>query len=121
MQIYRLILALFTTLSMWTTVKPQAFTELYFADSANLPQVIKANQKYNFSFTIHNLEQKTIRYTYEVLSGNTVLDQKSVNLQNGENKIIPENIGPFKKTRTEIIVEIINPINTNQSISFWMN
>jgi hypothetical protein len=118
MQIFKIITTLFASLSMWTTVKPQAFTELYFTDSANLPQEVKANQKYNFSFTIHNLEQSTTRYTYEVLSGTTILDQNSVSLQNGETKTISEKLGPFPKLRTEIIVELIN---TNQIISFWMN
>jgi hypothetical protein len=118
MQIYNLFLAIFAAISALTTVKQQAFTELYFTNSASLPQVISVNQKYNFSFVIHNLEQATTRYIYEVSSGNTVLDQNSITLQNGENKTISENLGSIKKVRTEITVKLLNK---NQAISFWID
>src|ERR1700719_3597215 len=46
--------------------KPEKLTELYFNNSANLPDSAKSNQAISFSFVIHNLETADYQYVYEV-------------------------------------------------------
>src|SRR5260370_15081174 len=49
-----------------TTEKQEAFTELYFENHLNLPKHVTSSQEYFFNFTIHNLEGKNMKYSYEV-------------------------------------------------------
>jgi hypothetical protein len=104
-----------------TTAKPEAFTELYFEDHNDLPKTIERYKEYSFSFTIHNLEHKDVEYSYIVYlqrdSGRTILDSGRFSLQNDEYKSQREDFGPLENTRTQIVVEITNK---NQQIDFWM-
>ncbi|MGV8086561.1 MAG: hypothetical protein ACP5N1_02935 [Candidatus Woesearchaeota archaeon] len=45
---------------------PESFSELYFNDHTNLPEYINLNTEYNYSFSIHNLENKNITYNYTI-------------------------------------------------------
>lgn len=45
---------------------PESFTELFFTDHLNLPTTISANVDQTFTFTIHNLENKDMSYSWEV-------------------------------------------------------
>jgi hypothetical protein len=104
-----------------TTVKPEAFTELYFEDHSNLPKTIEKYKEYSFSFTIHNLEHKEVEYLYIVYlqrdSEKTILDSGRLNLQNDEYKSQQVDFGPLENLRAQIVVEITNK---NQQIDFWM-
>lgn len=102
--------------------EPETFTELYFTDHLHLPSTIYPNQKQVFKVTIHNLENKDMKYPYEVYidtkGSKQLLDQNSIFLKNNAYKTITENfilINPA--TRSAVVV---NLINKNQSIDFWI-
>lgn len=42
-------------------------TELYFENHETLPFKIEINNKYNFAFTVHNLDKNNINYTYRMI------------------------------------------------------
>jgi hypothetical protein len=104
-----------------TTVKPEAFTELYFEDHNNLPKTIEKGKEYSFSFTIHNLEYKDVEYPYivylQIDSEKVILDSGKLSLRNDEYKSQEEDFGPLYNLRTQIVVELPNE---NQQIDFWM-
>jgi hypothetical protein len=111
-----------TTLTEATTIKPEAYTELYFENHLNLPSVIKPNQPYSFQFTIHNLENKEMTYPYEVYlqagSLKMPINDTTITLKNNQYKTIQEGFSiddPIFKS--EIVV---NLINKNQQIDFWI-
>lgn len=111
-------------LSSTPTSKAQSetFTELYFEDSANLPSVVVPKHPYLFQFTLHNLEGKNMEYPYEVYveigQERLILDKGTVFLNKNAYATIPENFATTNVwPRSEIVV---NLINTNQQIDFWI-
>lgn len=101
----------------------ETFTEVYFSDHQKLPQKVDPYQLIPVEFTIHNLEGKEYKYGYEVLintDGNKVpLTQATVSLEDNEYKTIKESYSTaYSGKRYQIIV---NLINKNQSIDFWVN
>ena len=105
-----------------TTVKPETFTELYFENHLSLPSTIIYGEDNKFKFTLHNLENKDMNYTYEVyinLNGEKqIIDQSSVFVKSGEYKTIDEDFTISLPTaRVEVIA---NLINKNQQIDFWI-
>lgn len=59
--------ALWTQLDEWKLLpRPERFTELYLENHADLPRSVNAGQTVPFSFTVHNLEGGTMKYSYEV-------------------------------------------------------
>lgn len=116
-----------------TSPKSEPFTELYFQNITNLPvkNIIQANKflnlvnsppiSYSFQFTIHNLENKNMNYSYEVYSiGNekTSIDVRNVFIKSNDKKTISEIFSLSKiYPKTKIV---INLINKNQQIAFWM-
>lgn len=105
-----------------TTIKPETFTELYFENHLALPTTAVKEQSYDFNFTIHNLENKDMQYTYNmyIQIGNQKqsLDKKTVFIKNNEYKTITEG---FKLTEDiERARIVINLINKNQEIAFWI-
>lgn len=105
-----------------TTVKPETFTELYFEDHLNLPSEITPKNDYEFKFTIHNLENKDMEYSYEVFldlgDEKLFIDKNVVSVKNGEYKTIEEKFRiNDPAARTKIVV---NLINKNQQLSFWV-
>lgn len=114
---------------------PENFTELYFQNYTSLPTQLptptpvkylrptkkKATFQYTFAFTIHNLENKNMKYTYEVNeigAEKTTLDKKTVVINNGDSKTITENYTmPLTYPTTQIVVTLPNK---NQHIAFWM-
>lgn len=109
------------------TPKPVSFTELYFQNNESLPskpKVIKdfTAVPYTFSFTIHNLENKDMKYSYTVsISGqsNETIDTKSVFVANGDSKTISETfyLPNQVTTRTKVTVTLANK---DQQVFFWM-
>ncbi len=105
-----------------TTVKPETFTELYFEDHLFLPNKVTIFKENNFKFTIHNLENKDMVYIYEVYIDlnreKQMIDKSSVLIKNNEYKTITEDFTitvPMQRVKV-----IINLINKNQQIHFWM-
>ncbi|MBI5122785.1 hypothetical protein HZA75_02890 [Candidatus Roizmanbacteria bacterium] len=109
-------------------MKPEKFTELYFEDNTHLP--IKINKDllnkpiadlYSFRFTIHNLENKDMKYTYAVYlldPEKIIFDQGEINIKINESKTIDEKFYmPSIYPRTKVVV---NLVDQNQLIFFWM-
>lgn len=109
-------------LAMATTVKPETFTELYFEDHSNLPSTASASGTINFSFTVHNLENKKFDYPYEVYlewdHSKTIIDKNHLTLNPDEYKTTKISYTPVKEITTAKVV--INLISKEQQIYFWL-
>lgn len=106
-----------------TTIQPETFTELYFENHEQLPNKIVGWNKYIFSFTIHNLEDKDMEYPYSVYTvrdGKKVITyhEDKVTIKKGEYKTITETIKALKPLDTKVVVELTDK---NQQISFLMS
>jgi hypothetical protein len=105
-----------------TTIKPETFTELYFENHLSLPKEVTLFKENNFKFTIHNLENKDMEYPYEVyidVSGEKqMIDKSIVSIKNSEYKTIAENF--TIKTAMQRAKIVVNLIDKNQQIDFWM-
>lgn len=115
--------SLMNTVALATTVKPEKYTELYFANHLSLPSSVTQNQTITFAFTIHNMEYQIYNYSYIVYilenGKKTVIDYGHVKLQQNEYKTISESYTVSSRiTRDQVVV---NLINLNQEIFFWSN
>lgn len=109
-------------ITLATTVKPETFTELYFENHTKLPSKIELSHLYTFAFTLHNLEYKDMDYPYEVYieveGKKQYLDQRTVSIKKNRYKTINENFTfTLPKGRVKVVV---NLINKNQQIDFWI-
>lgn len=91
--------------------QPETFTELYFTNHLRLPTKVSSGTKQEFSFTIHNLEGKDVRYLYQVvlLEGgeNKLLDTKEVSVPKGEFKNINESfVASVPSDKTRVLVTL---------------
>ena len=110
------------TIALATTVQPESYTELYFDDHTQLPSLVVPGKIYTFSFTIHNLENRDMLYSYDtyVSAGGLrlLIDKDTVSIKNNESKTIRES---FMVTsvppRSQVVVAIVN---RNQQIDFWI-
>ena len=48
----------------FTRPAPESFTELYFLNHTTLPEYVNQDYKYDYSFVVHNLENKPVEYNY---------------------------------------------------------
>jgi hypothetical protein len=73
-----------------TTVRPESYSELYFANHTSLLKSPPATDSASFSFVIHNNEHKEMEYPYVVFletnSIQTVLDQGVIVLKHDQSK-----------------------------------
>lgn len=121
------------TISLATSVKPEAFTELYFENHTELPRLMAypnqftwydnaSTNLYSFSFTINNLENKPMNYPYEVYSfehNKILIDQGKLFINPNESKTLTEQFTLSNNhSRTKVVV---NLIEKNQQISFWID
>lgn len=105
-----------------TSVNHEPFTEIYFDKHTELPTIVIPLKQYNFKFTIHNLENKTMNYVYEVYlntnDGKLSIDKGSTTMKNHEYKTFEEGFSiNGHLTKDEIVVKLINK---NQQIDFWI-
>jgi len=104
-----------------TTKKPERFTELYFENHLKLPSVVKEREKYKYAFTIHNLEHETKEYPYEIYietdGKKEYLEENSVTLTHEDSVTLEKAFVVTTATRSALVV---NLINKNQEIRFWM-
>lgn len=49
-----------------TRPEPENFTELYFNNHTSLPEYINLEERYDYQFTIHNLENKKTQYNFTI-------------------------------------------------------
>lgn len=121
-QLFKYVPSIKEAIILATTVKPETFTELYFENHLSLSDKIILFNNNNFKFTIHNLENKDMEYSYEVyinMNGEKqVIDKNTALVKNNEYKTISENfIITVPIQRVKIVV---NLIGKNQQIDFWM-
>ena len=109
-------------ISLATTMNPQLFTELYFEDHLSFPDKITIFEENNFEFTIHNLENKDLEYSYEVYidtdGEKQIILMDSVLIKNNENKTIAADFtieAPIQRSKV-----VVNLIGKNQQIFFWI-
>lgn len=106
-----------------TTKKPETFTELYFQNHTGLPSRVIPNQEYSFAFTIHNVEYQDMDYPYEIYieqnGEKQHLAKSSVSVKDREFMTIQQGFVLNKPFATRAKV-VINLINKNQSIHFWI-
>ena len=111
------------TIALATTIKPETFTELYLENHTEIQKYIEVDVAQTFSFTIHNLEHKTMDYPYEVyiedLDGNKAeLVKDIVRLKHDEKRTIPVyfqiNV-PVKRAKV-----VVNLTSKDQAIHFWI-
>ncbi len=102
--------------------QPERLTELYFVKPPILPVVYTSNKPINFTFALHNLEQRDMHYGYTVSVGDGLNTQVLVNHTVSVKKAIVQLI-PLKLaiplTSTRVLVSV-NITGTNQSIDFWV-
>lgn len=102
--------------------EPVRFSELYFENHMNLPQTSKQNEQLPFRFTLHNLENKTIEYKYQITaettsSGKLLLDEGFIQLVHDDLETIDANpMVTSVSGRTKIEV---NLPDQQQNIHFW--
>ena len=106
-----------------TSHQPERYTELYFTNSNNLPSAAQSGRPLSVSFAIHNVEARTMTYTYETdfiapPGQTTVLSRRQLSLSNGRTKTITEatTLPPFSG-RAEITVVLLNQ---PEAIHFWL-
>jgi len=96
------------------------YTELYFENPTDLPYIIELNTEYTFSFSIHNLEQETLIYDYEVIliidNNENILNLSEIPLNNGEKVTITESFAINGSFETAKILVKTN----NKEIYFWV-
>ena len=116
--------------------EPERLTELYFDPTAPPPATYRAGQPFNVRFHIHNLEEQSVPYTYEVRLANergdnsALLSQQQVTLQNNENKTIslsvtPPDMGSNAKIEITIRYNRVKDTHSgkdpkNTSINYWI-
>lgn len=101
----------------------EPLTELYFEDYNKLPITGRTGFPYTFRFTIHNMENKPVEYSYNVTeqSGqvNEVINTGAVNVKDNELKTL-ENTFTLSSGSAKTKISV-NLINKNQEIHFWVN
>ncbi|MDP3727887.1 MAG: DUF1616 domain-containing protein [bacterium] len=114
------LLLVFLFISLKTS--EESFTELYFEDHTNLPSTIALGETYDFSFSIHNLEQETTNYEYVVYiveedGTTTLVDSSSIKLKNEETATIGES---FTLEDSFTTAKLVVELNTGEEIHFWI-
>jgi hypothetical protein len=104
------------------SIPPETFTELYFENSTQLPSVIVPRHTYTFQFTLHNLEDKDMKYTYEVYlavgKNKLIFDKGTIFVKVNDYKTIQEKfVSSSLLPRSEVIVDLTNE---NQQIDFYV-
>tara|TARA_Y100000310_G_scaffold340983_1_gene438617 strand:- start:1035 stop:1439 length:405 start_codon:yes stop_codon:yes gene_type:complete len=119
-----LIVLIFAVLVLIFTVQPkETFTELYFENPDNLPEGLNPGESGDFSFSIHNLEDNELEYSYtiyieyyeenELVSSDT-LEQDSIILSTGQTATFSKSFSISEFEKAKVIVE-----SSGQEIYFW--
>lgn len=107
--------------------EPETFTELYVNNftqlSGTLPKNIKAGESMSFSFTVHNVEGKTVVYPYVIsivddAGSTTTIASSSVTLESGQSAVVPVEY-VFRSSQRRVSV-VITLSNLDQSIHFFI-
>jgi hypothetical protein len=110
------------TFALANSTKPEPYTELYFEDYLHLPSHITPKQQYFFQFTLHNLENKDMDYSYEVYveigQDKFLIDKGAIFVKNNEYKTVQEEFAVASALpRSKIVTEVTNK---KLQIAFWV-
>jgi hypothetical protein len=106
------------------TPQPETFTELYIDNHTSLPKHPQIGDTIAFSFTINNLEHKTMKYPYvvslkpvegdpiAVASGSVTLDHEQLQAVKIEHTLIDVS------GRSQMVVTLTD---LSQSVHFWLD
>ena len=104
-----------TLLTDWEVVPQlEPLTELYFNSYLDFPKQVTKGQSITFSFTVHNLEGKTMTYPYDVYlqprnhSIHIPIEHNTLTLQDTESRSINESY-TFKTKSTQVVVYVELP------------
>jgi hypothetical protein len=103
-------------LNAWKLLpEPEHLTELYFTHPNSVPGIYLPGQIQDVSFTVHNLEYRTMKYTYRVTervansSHGQLLTDGSFSLRQDQYKTPSLVVAPLDLgQRVQIIVELTN-------------
>ena len=116
-----LVIGFVKFVSFTTVAKPVAFTELYFVNHGGLPKNADVGETRNFAFTVHNLENTNMDYSFEVYllqnGQRRIIDEGVLNLKNNEFGEKEVSFELTENVRAEVVVELTNK---QQSIHFWL-
>ncbi|MFH1307313.1 MAG: hypothetical protein ABIH72_00495 [archaeon] len=132
-----IILGIFLFFLMKIPIGIEPLTELYFENHTKLPVNIFPDQKYNFTFTVHNLEYMEMNYSYKIYAeyGNITsqIDYGNLQLENNQSSTIYEEFRLDEEfTRAKINIELErlqenpkqkdpNLKNQTLDIHFWVD
>jgi len=114
-----LIITVLLIFNIIPTEKKSGFTELFFVN--DLPKTIKINERYDFSFAIHNLEKKKMTYDYAVYLESKKIDQSHITLNHDDTTTITQSFIVKDKLENTSIPISVQLLNKNQEIHFWVN
>lgn len=106
-----------------TSHQPEAYTELYFNNPSKLPTLAGSNDRVPLNFTIHNLEGRSVDYTYRIefaANGRTIkLQERHVSLADSAAASVTGDVLrlPTFKGRAEITVLLTG---RPEAIHFWV-
>lgn len=116
--------AVYTKLNDFKLIpQEERFTELYLNDYLTFPKEIVKGQKVTFSFTVHNLEGKTVTYPYvaylKTEDGYRIsIARGSVTLADKESRIVTESYTFKSALKTEKVTVFIELPDQGQSLHF---
>jgi hypothetical protein len=97
--------------------KNNGFTELYF--HGELPKHITMDEKYGFIFIIHNVENKEMKYLYEVFQESNLIKQGVVLLKHDEkDKINCDFVVTEQPKKNPLNISV--KLGNNQDIQYWV-
>jgi uncharacterized membrane protein len=113
-------------LNAWKLLpEPERLTELYFTHPNNLPSTYTPGQDQTVSFTAHNIEYRTVTYSYKINESSQnaahtkLLSSGSFTLQQNQYKtialpVVPANLGARIKVTAALPT-------VNESVDYWVN
>lgn len=105
--------------------EPEKLTELYFTHPNNLPATYRPGQTQTLSFTVHNIEHKTMTYHYKITEAGQnhqapkTIRQGSFTLrQNQYRTVTASTTLADLGSRVKITADLPT---ANESIDYWVN
>lgn len=103
-----LILVAFVVVLQFIPLGIEPLTEVYFENHTKLPVHIFPMQKYNFSFTVRNLEYQRMGYDYEIFVDGYLTNEVRFELGDNESGTFFESFvlgRDFERARIEVFVK----------------
>ena len=125
-----LILIGFLVALQFIPIGIEPLTEVYFENHTKLPANVFLNRSYNYTFTVHNLEYRTMNYQYNITEvfGGQIIEELTTDLENITSNVTGITVSDLRNItrpvfRTPVIaIKSGNfTLDNNQSISLFEN